>query len=177
MADKGIWQSRRETFAQLEEELNRLVPKKEDRLFYYHSSEDRIVLSHALFWVMSGSLKGKVIKERYFLLLREYQEKMLDAYLMDNEDFAKWLHYCTVLYEMLPFLLRGTHDIFAEKDTKKLAGICIVASGYAGDMPEDLCYELLDDMDFVYNKVKCRKIEKMIPQLRKMVDEELKEVK
>ena len=36
----------------------------EDSIFYYHSSEDRIVLSHALFWVMTKSLKGKVAKEK-----------------------------------------------------------------------------------------------------------------
>lgn len=27
--------------------------KEEDSIFYYHSSEDRIVLSHALFWTMA----------------------------------------------------------------------------------------------------------------------------
>ena len=38
----------------------------EDSIFYYHSSEDRIVLSHALFWVMTKSLKGKMAKEKNF---------------------------------------------------------------------------------------------------------------
>lgn len=51
----------------------------EDSLFYYHSSEDRIVLSHALFWVMTQSLKGKVAKEKNMLLIRQYQEEMLEA--------------------------------------------------------------------------------------------------
>jgi len=41
--------------------------KPEDSAFYCHSSEDRIVLSHALFWVMTGSYKGKLAKEKYFL--------------------------------------------------------------------------------------------------------------
>ena len=48
----------------------------EDSIFYYHSSEDRIVLSHALFWVMKKSLKGKVAKEKNLLLIRQYQEEM-----------------------------------------------------------------------------------------------------
>lgn len=43
----------------------------EDSIFYYHSSEDRIVLSHALFWVMTKTLKGKVAKEKNLLLLRQ----------------------------------------------------------------------------------------------------------
>ena len=51
----------------------------EDSVFYYHSSEDRIVLSHALFWVMTQSLKGKVAKEKNILLFRQYQEEMLEA--------------------------------------------------------------------------------------------------
>ena len=38
----------------------------EDSIFFYHSSEDRIVLSHALFWVMTKALKGKVAKEKNF---------------------------------------------------------------------------------------------------------------
>ena len=53
----------------------------EDDLFYYHPSEDKIVLSHALFWVMTQNIKGKVGKEKYLLLLRQYQEEMLEAYL------------------------------------------------------------------------------------------------
>ena len=114
-------------------------PKEEDRLFYYHSSEDRIVLSHALFWVMTQPqcLKGKIRKERlpsvttfsprdslsnlsssnsdatrqsrsklhfalaapslssplglpkeFFLLLRQYEEEMLDAFLQDDDYFS-----------------------------------------------------------------------------------------
>ena len=42
----------------------------EDSIFYYHSSEDRIVLSHALFWVMTKSLKGKVAKGKNFNKVR-----------------------------------------------------------------------------------------------------------
>ena len=60
---------------------------KEDRLFYYHSSDDRIVLSHALFWTMTQTqfFKSKIRKEKYFLLLRQYEEEMLDAFLQDGQ--------------------------------------------------------------------------------------------
>ena len=34
----------------------------EDDLFYYHPSEDKIVLSHAPFWVMPQNIRGKVGK-------------------------------------------------------------------------------------------------------------------
>ena len=40
-------------------------------------------------------------------------------------------------------------------------------------MPEPLANELLDDMDFHYNKVKCRKIEQLLPRLNQMVTEEM----
>ena len=41
--------------------------------------------------------------------------------------------------------------------------------------PEDQAYDLLDDIDFYYNnKVKCRKIEKLLPVLNKLVIEEQK---
>ena len=46
-----------------------------------------------------------------------------------------------------------------DKDARKLAAIAVIAAGYGGEMDEELCNELLDDMDFDrYGKVKCRKI-------------------
>jgi hypothetical protein len=71
-------------------------------------------------------------------------------------------------------MLRSTYDFHIHLDARKLAAITIVAGGYGGDMPEDLAYDLLDDIDFYYNKVKCRKIEKLLPVLNKLVIEEQK---
>lgn len=146
----------------------------EDSIFYYHSSEDRIVLSHALFWVMTKSLKGKVAKGKNLLLIRQYQEEMLEAYLTEDDYFPDILHYCNILYETLIPITAGVYDIYTDKDARKLAGITMIAAGYAGDMSEDLCNDLLDDIDFHFNKVRCRKIEQMLPQLNKMVEEEIK---
>ena len=69
-------ETRRLMMADLESSmLKRKSP--EDSIFYYHASEDRIELSHALFWVMTKSLKGKVAKEKNLLLIRQFQEEML----------------------------------------------------------------------------------------------------
>ena len=66
----------------------------EDSIFYYHSSEDRIVLSHALFWVMTKSLKGKVAKEKNLLLIRQYQEEMLPQLnKMVEEEIKRMIHF------------------------------------------------------------------------------------
>jgi hypothetical protein len=73
---------------------------------------------------------------------------------------------------MLPTILMST-ALRTDKDARKLAAIAVVAAGYGGDMDEDLCNELLDDMDFHYNKVKCRKIEGMLPRLMGMVENEM----
>ena len=159
---------RKEIVSQLEEQLNKAQNPEED-VFYYHSSEDRIVLSHALFWVMTSSLKGKMTKQKYFLLLRQYQEEMLDAYLTESSDFPELLHYCNVIYNTLPIILRGAYNFSTDKEARKLGAICVVAGGYGGDMPEEQANELLDDMDFHYNKVKCPKIEKLLPTLSKLV--------
>ena len=70
----------RETRRLMMADLEKLMLKgksPENNIFSYHSSEDRIVLSHALFWVMIKSLKGKVAKEKNLLLLRQYQEELL----------------------------------------------------------------------------------------------------
>ena len=97
---------------------------------------------------------------------------MLDAFLQDDDYFSELLHYCNILYEMLPTILSASH-LRANKDARKLAAIALFAAGYAGDMPEELANELLDDMDYHFNKVKCRKIEMMMPQLMKMVESEM----
>ena len=129
-------------------------------------------------------LKGKIRKEKFFLLLRQYEE-MLDAFLTEDDYFPELLRSqdlrnerpkvesCNILFETLPTILMST-GLRADKDARKLAAIAVVAAGYGGDMDEELCNELLDDMDFHYNKVKCRKIEGMVPKLMKMVEGELK---
>ena len=180
-------ETRKQFFSEMEQKLQETYPKEEDRMFYYHSSEDRIVLSHALFWVMTQPqcLKGKIRKERFFLLLRQYEEEMLDAFLTEDDYFSELLRSqdlrnerlkvesCNILYEMLPTILGASH-LRTDKDARKLAATAVVAAGYGGDMNEELCNELLDDMDFHYNKVKCRKIEGMMPKLMKMVENEMK---
>ena len=174
MNKEELRETRKQMMAQMEQRLQEMHPKEEDRMFYYHSSEDRIVLSHALFWVMTQPqcLKGKIRKERFFLLLRQYQEEMLDAFLTEDDYFPELLRYCNILFEMLPTILMST-GMRADKDARKLAAIAVVAAGYAGDMPENLANELLDDIDYHFNKVKCRKIEGMMPQLMKMVENEM----
>jgi hypothetical protein len=123
-------------------------------------------------------------KEKFFLLLRQYEEEMLDAFLQDDDYFSELLHSqdlrnerskiesCNIQYELLPTILGASH-LRTEMDARKLAAISLVAAGYAGDMPEELCNVLLDDIDYHFNKVKCRKIEMMMPQLMKMVESEM----
>ena len=173
MNKEELRETRKQMMAQMEQRLQEIYPKEVDRMFYYHSSEDRIVLSHAMFWVMTQPqcLKGKIRKERFFLLLRQYEEEMLDAFLTEDDYFSELLRYCNILFETLPMILMST-ALRTDKDAHKLAAIAVVAAGYGGDMDEELCNELLDDMDFHYNKVKCRKIEGMLPKLMGMVESE-----
>ena len=178
ISKEELRETRKQMMAQMEQKLQKMHPKEEDRMFYYHSSEDRIVLSHALFWVMTQPqcLKGKIRKERFFLLLRQYEEEMLDAFLTEDDIFPELLRYCNILFEMLPTILMSP-GFRTDKDARKLAAISVVAAGYGGDMDEELCNELLDDMDFHYNKVKCRKIEGMLPKLMKMVEGEMRSMR
>ena len=93
-----LMEVRKQMIAQMEQKLHESWSSEEDSLFYYHRSEDRIVLSHALFWVMAQCLKGKIRKEKFFLLLRQYEEEMLDAFLTENDYFS----------ELLPTILMST---------------------------------------------------------------------
>lgn len=174
MDKKELKEIRKQKFAQMEQQLKETHPKEEDSLFYYHSSEERIVLSHALFWTMTlpQFFKSRLRKEKFFLLLRQYQEEMLDAFLQDDDYFSDLLHYCNILYEMLPTILMSSY-YREEKDARKLAAISVVAAGFGGDMPEELATILIDDIDYHYNKVKCRQIELIVPKLMKMVEGEM----
>ena len=49
----------------------------EDDLFYYHPSEDKIVLSHALCWVMTQNIKGKVGKESTYCFSANIRKRCL----------------------------------------------------------------------------------------------------
>ena len=72
MDNEELREVRKQMIAQMEQKLHESWSSEEDSLFYYHRSEDRIVLSHALFWVMTQSLKGKIRQEKFLLLLRLY---------------------------------------------------------------------------------------------------------
>lgn len=52
--------------------------------------------------------------------------------------------------------------------------MAVVTGGYGGDMSEELAEEILDNMDFVGNRVKCRAIEQMMPRLLELVEKEMK---
>ena len=54
MNKERLRETRKQMLVQMVLRLQEMHPKEEDRMFYYHSSEDRIVLSHALFWVMTS---------------------------------------------------------------------------------------------------------------------------
>lgn len=174
MDKKAKRENRKKWFSQMEQKLRETRQREEDSLFYYHASEDRVVVSHALFWTMTQPqfLKSRMRKEKFFLLLRQYQEEMLDAFLQDDDYFPELLHYCNILFEMLPTIL-GASQWKTDRDASRLAAIALVAAGYGGDMDEDLCNEILDDMDYHNNRVKCRAIEQIMPQLMHMVGSEI----
>ncbi len=59
-----------------------------------------------------------------------------------------------ILYEMLPTILMC--HIIENRDSRRLAAISVAAAGFGGDMPKELANELFDDIDYYFNKVKCR---------------------
>ena len=64
MANKDLKEIRKQSFLEMEQKLHESWTSEEDSLFYYHPSEDRVVLSHALFWTMTlpQFFKSKIIK-------------------------------------------------------------------------------------------------------------------
>ncbi len=164
---------RKEMFEEIEAKL--LTEKKpEDRMFAVHPNEDHIIVSHALFLIMSKPLAAKLTGLKGLYLLRKYEEEMLTAYLTESEDFPVLLNYCNILYDMFPheLVVMSKIDSIASK-VRKLQAIAVVAAGYGGDMKDELADDILDDLDFAYNRVCCPVIERMMPKLQKMVETEM----
>ena len=165
---------RKEMFDQIEADLQKRC-KPEKRMFSLHPDEEHIIVSHALFLMMSKPLVTKLPSLKGFYLLRKFEEEMLTAYLTESDEFPELLKYCNLLYDMFPYeLAEAARNAAIASKVGKLLGIATVAVGYGGDMDDDTVDAILDDMDFDrYNNVCCPLIEQMMPQLNKMVEQEM----
>ena len=162
---------RKQVFDQIEADLQKRC-KPEKRMFALHPDEEHIIVSHALFLMMSKPLAGKMPSLKGLYLLRKFEEEMLAAYLTEAEDFPELLRYCNLLYEVFPYeLAAAARNAAIASKVGKLLGIATIAAGYGGDMDDNIVDDILDDMDFDrYNNVCCPLIEQMMPQLNKMVE-------
>ena len=116
-----------------------------------------------------AKMDNKDLREKRKEWFSQMETKLREMHTKEDDYIPELLRYCNILFETLPTILVST-GLRTDKDARKLAAIAVVAAGYGGDMDEELCDELLDDIDFHYNKVKCRKIEGMLPKLMKMTD-------
>ena len=143
---------RKQMFDQIEADLQKRC-KPEKRMFSLHPDEEHIIVSHALFLMMSKPLADKLPSLKGFYLLRKFEEEMLTAYLTESDEYPELLRYCNLLYDMFPYEL--------------------AAAGYGGDMEDDTVDDILDDLDFERNNKVCSHvIEQMMPQLNELVKRE-----
>ena len=63
---------RKEMFDQMEADLQKTC-KLEERMFALHPDEEHIIVSHALFLMMSKPLAGKLTSLKGFFLLRKFE--------------------------------------------------------------------------------------------------------
>ena len=161
-------------FDQMEADLQKTC-KPEDRMFALHPDEEHIIVSHALFLMMSKPLASKLSNLKGLYLLRKLEEEMLAAYLTESDEFPELLRYCNLLYEVFPYeLAAAARNAAIASKVRKLQATAMVAAGYGGDMDGDAVDDILGDMDFdQYSKVCCLQIERMMPQLNKMVEQEM----
>lgn len=174
MSQESQKEMRKEMFDQMEADLQENC-KPEERMFALHPDEEHIIVSHALFLMMSKPLASKLTSLKGLFLLCKMEEEMLTAYLTESDEFPELLRYCNILYEVFPYeLAAATCNAAIASKVRKLQVTAMVAAGYGGDMDDDTVDDILDDMDFDRNnKVCCPLIERMMPQLNKMVEREL----
>lgn len=164
---------RKEMFDRMETELQKSC-KPEERMFSLHPDEEHIIVSHALFLMMSKPLATKLPRLKGLYLLRKYEEEMLTAFLTESNDFPELLRYCNLLYDVFPYeLAAAARNAAIASKVRKLQGIGMVTAGYGGDMDDDTVDDILDDMDFDRNNKVCSHvIERMLPQLNQLVEQE-----
>ena len=143
-------------------------------MFALHPDEEHIIVSHALFLMMSKPLAGKLPGLKGLFLLRKFEEEMLTAYLTESDEYPELLCYCNLLYDMLPYeLAAAARNAAIASNVRKLQAIGKVAAGYGGIMEDDTVDDILDDMDFDRNNKVCSHvIELMMPQLNELVKRE-----
>ena len=164
---------RKQMFDQIEADLQKNC-KPEERMFALRPDEEHVIVSHALFLMMSKPLAGKLPGLKGLFLMRKFEEEMLTAYLTESDEFPELLRYCNLLYDMFPYeLAAAARNATIASKVRKLQVIGMVAAGYGGDMEDDTVDDILDDMDFDRkNKVCSHVIELMMPQLNKLVEQE-----
>ena len=174
MSQESQKEMRKEMFDRMEADLQKTC-KPEERMFALHPDEEHIIVSHALFLMMSKPLASKLTSLKCLFLLCKMEEEMLAAYLTEADEFPELLRYCNILYEVFPYeLAAAARNAAIASKVRKLQATAMVAAGYGGDMDDDAVDDILDDMDFDRNnKVCCPLIERMMPQLNKMVEREL----
>lgn len=106
---------------------------------------------------------------------RKFEEEMLTAYLTESEDFPELLRACNIVFEGLPYELSQVMHNPVTAKVARLQSVAIVAIGYGGDMSDDQVIEILDDLDFKNNVVYSSQIEDLLPILKKMAEEELRQ--
>lgn len=143
-------------------------------MFALHPDEEHIIVSHALFLMMSKPLAGKLPGLKGLFLLRKFEEEMLTAYLTESDEYPELLCYCNLLYDMLPYeLAAAARNAAIASNVRKLQAIGMVVAGYGGIMEDDTVDDILDDMDFDRNNKVCSHvIELMMPQLNELVKRE-----
>ena len=143
-------------------------------MFSLHPDEEHIIVSHALFLMMSKPLADKLPSLKGFYLLRKFEEEMLTAYLTESDEYPELLRYCNLLYDMFPYeLAAAARNAAIASKVRKLQVIGMVATRYGGDMEDDTVDDILDDMDFDRNNKVCSHvIERMMPQLNELVKRE-----
>mgnify|MGYP000351427913 FL=1 len=164
---------RKQMFDQIEADLQKSSKSKE-RMFALHPDEEHVIVSHALFLMMSKPLAGKLPSLKGLFLLRKFEEEMLTAYLTESDEFPELLRYCNLLYDVFPYeLAAAARNAAIATKVRKLQTIGMVAAGYGGDMEDDTVDDILDDMDFDRNNKVCSHvIELMMPQLNQLVERE-----
>lgn len=175
MVTSSLKETREQVFSEFERKLLALRPP-EDGIFYLHPDEEHLIVSHALCYLMIRTAVKQHSRLKSLFLLRKYEEEMLEAWLTESPDFSNLLRYCNLIFEGLIYELKISvqYGFLTPSQANRLGSTLIVAAGYGGDMPDEEAWELLDDMDFEQNKICCRKIEQMLPQLKKWVDEEMR---
>lgn len=133
------------------EQWRKSLKKPEDSIFYYHSSMEKVLVSCAVFTMLTQGLEKELDDLKAIHLFRQYTRELIEGWQAGNGDFDFLFRSIGLTAECLPLMfVEGMNSRPGKKPAlKKLMAAFSIGLGYCGEMSQSKAEGLLADITLV----------------------------